>query len=316
MSMIPRVGRENPIPQTPASSLNSNRRKTLGGHQTVATYDVQRSQVNRRQSIGKPLPRNTASENPRQSIGHNSAIAATSNRRKSVGAILKGSVENRRQSFGVPATNIVAKQDTRLVNDKAFQRECIQKIFNYLVNNGYNHPISQKAISRPSGRDFSLIVTFMLRKEDPCFQTGNMKFEDEVAMQFKALGYPFPVSKTALVAAGSPHTWPALLAALSWLVDFCNSLKVDSVHDDDDEDAIEYLEALQQRTDQNFLKYLGAAYVAFLRSDVQASDQLETELTAHFEKGNYLVEREFEQLTDINASICEEVEIIKNQENE
>ena len=31
--------------------------------------------------------------------------------------------------------------------------------------------------------------------------------------------YPFAVSKTGLVACGSPHAWPPLLASLAWFVE-------------------------------------------------------------------------------------------------
>ena len=45
------------------------------------------------------------------------------------------------------------------------------------------------------------------------------KVEDEVPAMFKRLGYPFQISKSSLYAVGSPHTWPALLAALHWIVE-------------------------------------------------------------------------------------------------
>ena len=45
------------------------------------------------------------------------------------------------------------------------------------------------------------------------------KMEDEVPALFKRLRYPFAISKSALFAVGSPHTWPGLLAALAWLVE-------------------------------------------------------------------------------------------------
>ena len=61
-------------------------------------------------------------------------------------------------------------------------------------------------------------MQFLFRKTDP-----NIKFvakiEEEVPMLFKRVGYPFAISKSALSAVGSPHTWPALLAALAWLVE-------------------------------------------------------------------------------------------------
>ena len=44
------------------------------------------------------------------------------------------------------------------------------------------------------------------------------KTEDDVPTVFKQLRYPFQISKSALYAVGSPHTWPSLLTALTWLV--------------------------------------------------------------------------------------------------
>ncbi len=43
------------------------------------------------------------------------------------------------------------------------------------------------------------------------------RIEEEVPKIFKNLGYPFTISKSAMYAIGSPHTWPTLLSALSWL---------------------------------------------------------------------------------------------------
>ena len=37
-------------------------------------------------------------------------------------------------------------------------------------------------------------------------------------MIFRQLRYPFQISKSALYAVGSQHTWPSLLTALTWLV--------------------------------------------------------------------------------------------------
>lgn len=45
------------------------------------------------------------------------------------------------------------------------------------------------------------------------------KIEDDVPAFFKKIKYPFQISKTALVAVGSPHTWPTLLGALVWLAE-------------------------------------------------------------------------------------------------
>ena len=46
-----------------------------------------------------------------------------------------------------------------------------------------------------------------------------VKMEEEVPRVLKMLGYPFNISKSSMHAAGTPHTWPYLLAALVWMVE-------------------------------------------------------------------------------------------------
>jgi SMC interacting uncharacterized protein involved in chromosome segregation len=108
--------------------------------------------------------------------------------------------------------------DPRPISDKSFQNACIRSLIAYLTSHGYDQPISPKALSTPTGKEFLHIVQFLFRMVDP-----NIKFvsktEEEVPMLFKRVGYPFAISKSALAAVGSPHTWPGLLAALSWLVE-------------------------------------------------------------------------------------------------
>lgn len=45
------------------------------------------------------------------------------------------------------------------------------------------------------------------------------KFEEEVPRILKTLNYPFTISKSAMFAIGSLHTWPTLLGALHWMVE-------------------------------------------------------------------------------------------------
>lgn len=34
--------------------------------------------------------------------------------------------------------------------------------------------------------------------------------------------YPFPISKTAIVAAGTKQNWPQFLAAFTWVIELIN----------------------------------------------------------------------------------------------
>lgn len=247
VSMLPRVGRENLAPPSPARSVVST--------------------------------------------------ATASSRRRSIGGI-----DHRR------ASTSTVKQDPRPLTDKLYQNMCIKRLVEYLVKSGYDYPVSQKTLARPSGKDFANIVGFLLRKIDPTFQDGVMKFEDEVAMHFKAMGYPFPVSKTALVAAGSPHTWPTLLAALTWLMEHITCIEAEMDEDiADTNKPFESLDELEGKTDKAFFKFLSGTYVAFLRGDVTLTDQLTDELLEMFEQDNMIIEREIDRATDLNAAIVEKM---------
>jgi len=212
---------------------------------------------------------------------------------------------DRRQS-AIPAS-APTKTDPRPIADRAFQQEYIKQLLNFLMTKGYEHAISHRSLARPSGKDFTNIVTFMLRLVDPNFQDGSMKMEDEIAMNFKALGYPFPVSKTALVAAGSPHTWPSLLAALAWLMERIQSIENSIVDGNVDPGHFDSLEELENKTDKAFFKYLSETYSAFLRGEEELIEQLENALADRFERDDAIIEQEIEQMTDKNAVVVEQI---------
>lgn len=270
-----------------------NRRQSVdpsssGGHSKARPPTGRASMIPRvgRENLIPPTPPSTK---PRQT--------SSSRRRSSLGP-------DRRQSLPPPPAP--AKTDPRQVSDKAFQQSCIKKLLKYLVDHGYDHPITHKSLARPSGKDFNHIVTFLFRQIDPSFQDGTMKIEDEVAMSFKAIGYPFPVSKTSLVAAGSPHAWPSLLAALTWLTERIQCF-ASTTFDSNDSETFGSLEELEIKTDKAFFKYLGASYTAFLQGDEQATEDLEVSLAEQFERDDEIIEKEIEQMTDKNAVIVEQI---------
>lgn len=296
------------------------RRQTLG---PVSVNVGAENAGHRRQSVGPssipPKPRpptGRASFIPR--VGRENGVPptppSTNPRRES--SVHRNSVGgDRGQPSALPPLSVPARTDPRQVSDKAFQQSCIKKLLKYLVDHGYDHPITHKSLARPSGKDFNHIVTFLFRQVDPNFQDGTMKIEDEVAMNFKALGYPFPVSKTSLVAAGSPHAWPSLLAAVTWLTERIQFLQL-VVPDTHNSDNFESLEELEVKTDKAFFRYLSASYTAFLQGDEQATEELELDLAEQFEKDDVIIEREIEQMTDKNAVIVEQINNMTMGENE
>jgi SMC interacting uncharacterized protein involved in chromosome segregation len=229
--------------------------------------------------------------------------AASHRRQSGIGA---GAGGDRRQSMLPPGVSV--KPDPRPISDKVYQQECIKKLLLYLQRSGYDHPISHKSLSRPSGKDFTNIITFMLRKVDPTFQDGTLKIEDEIAMNFKAMGYPFTVSKTALVAAGSPHTWPTLLAALTWLMMRIQCMEDFATEEDPSAPGdYESLEELETKMDKYFFKFLSESYTAFLKGDEQLKHDLELRLGERFEHDDAYIMQECDDMTERNGIIVEKM---------
>ena len=121
------------------------------------------------------------------------------------------------------------KEDPRPIMEKAYKNTMIRTLITFLGERGYDHQISPKILTNPTGKDFYNIVTFLWRGIDPNlkFTTTDTRqqskeFQKKIPFLFKQFGYPFNISKTALSAVGSPHTWPALLASLTWLIELLN----------------------------------------------------------------------------------------------
>lgn len=310
--------------RTTLSNLpNPNRRQSVDPNASATSIpkSTRRPPSNGRMSM---IPRMGGRENtvppPGTPSSATSAVGSTvSSRRRSIGGDSFNG--NRRQSVVPPSSNgsVSQRADPRPINDKNFQQQCIKQLLVFLQQRRYEYPVSVKSLSRPSAKDFSNITTFMLRLIDHDFQRGGMKFEDEVAQSFKCMGYPFPISKTALVAAGSPHTWPALLAALTWLVhqlDCATAYEEQDYLDNTAETPFDTLQDLHTRTDKAFFQYMGRAYMAFMKGDDVATEKLERALEQRFLIDDAFVEQYVERISDLNASILERINEIALQSEE
>jgi len=292
--------------------VNVNRRQSIGGSgaETPGKAGARRPPKGRKSMLPRVGRESLVPPSPAASTVSSCYRSVGGDRRMSV-------VGDRRQSLVPPPSAAHAvKADPRPITDKAYQGQCIKQLLQYLTKNGYGYPVSPKSLARPSGKDFSNIVTFMLRKLDPSFQDGNMKFEDEVAMNFKAMGYPYPISKTALVAAGSPHTWPALLAALTWLMEHLKCEEADELANAEqmeEDKPFETMEELERKTDKAFFKFLSDNYSAFLEGNQELTAQLEESFVDTFEHDDMAIEQELARVTDLNGLILEKINHLGQQ---
>ena len=225
--------------------------------------------------------------------------------------------------------------DPRDVKDKSYLLGAIKKMVSYLKSRGYDATALniKQLVNGPSGRDFNHIMTFLFRRVDPTFNTpipigqknnGDVmiKFEDEVSMAFKCLGYPFPISKTGLVAVGSPHTWPALIAAIDWLVDVLmvaeEETKLDwemEVNPQEEALLLQTFQGMNQRSEKQWYQFLRRSMVSFLNNDQEECDELEGDLLEAFHRDNEKVEAYLNRMIEENEGTKAEIERLNAEVN-
>ncbi|GIL90917.1 hypothetical protein Vretimale_17127 [Volvox reticuliferus] len=187
---------------------------------------------------------------------------------------MPGSCLERRSSVVTKSSG--PKQDPRPLNSKEYQNNCIKTVINYLTTHNFSYPVSPKTLASPTGKDFSAVVTFLFQQIDPVAFRILGKVEDEVPLFFKRLNYPFQISKSALFAVGTPHSWPAVLAALTWLVEL-----------------LEYAEKSGSKKSsgferenkvEDFLDYLAEGYQTWMSGDDDRCQQLDEQFAAKYIK--------------------------------
>jgi SMC interacting uncharacterized protein involved in chromosome segregation len=208
----------------------NNDSKIPNGRISVGTMDhvTSKPPPQMRQSFGPAMRRVSIQkqQQQQQARGPRGSISrqSVSSRRSSVmrGSLLMSS----RASGGINVngnggTSSMLRQDPRPISDKTYMNTCIHQLIQFLSDHQFDHVLSPKLLKGPTKKDFSNIISFLFRQIDPNIEfTG--KFEEDVANLFKILKYPFAISKTALVAVGSPHTWPTLLASIAWIIELLN----------------------------------------------------------------------------------------------
>ncbi len=187
----------------------------------------------------------------------------------------------------------------------------VRNLLNYLIKENYENTINKQILTRPSSKDFNSIVTFLFRKIDPSFNDGTCKFEDEVASAFKALGYPFNISKTALYAVGSPHTWPGLLAAITWLIELLNY--DNAATQQPNVDLGEDVAAIERSQDRLFYDYLAVAYDAFLAADDEQYELLEEKLINELNGKTSGIDAEYQRICADNDDIVRSIEELREK---
>lgn len=204
------------------------------------------------------------------------------------------------------------RADPRNITDKRYVPTSIRSLIEFLTYHNYDHSISPKILTSPSGKDFNNIVQFLFRLIDSNLSCPG-KFEDEVISMFKYLRYPYNISKNGLSAVGSPHSWPQLLASLMWVIELLeydeevmsNNENEDLANDVDFDDT--------STTEKAFFSYLRNAYVSFLGGDDDAYAELTDDFVRSYESKNEDIVTQTASLEESNAALLREIEEVESR---
>ncbi|CAM6097908.1 unnamed protein product [Calypogeia fissa] len=196
-----------------------------------------------------------------------------------------------------------AQVETRPIGDRAFQQDCIRTIINYLTTHGYKNQVSQKILQTPSSKDAISIVQFLICQVDQNMELK--KIEEDVPLFFRRLGYPVQISRSALYAAGSPVSWPSLLAALSWLTNLLVTMEP-SENGQGDSPFDDHRSSL-------FTEYINACYYHFLRGEDDECEALDKAYTNKVQEENEKCAAELETIQAESNELQEKLRKLRSE---
>ncbi|KAF0548789.1 Kinetochore protein NDC80 [Gigaspora margarita] len=190
-------------------------------------------------------------------------------------------------------------KDIRPIRDKPFQVDSIDIIYTYAKEKlGFQGELKDFKIN--TSKDYFTLFKLVYQRLD---HGKDITKIDEIATALRELRYPFAndITKSMLQAVGSVQSWPHLLGAMRWLVEFVATLE--SIEDQDDE-----VEEGGFNPDSAFFKYATTAYNLFLNGDDDYSDALD-EFDAAYDQSNA-------DIIAKNAEVQKEVDELEKQLNE
>ncbi|RLN22337.1 hypothetical protein C2845_PM07G08280 [Panicum miliaceum] len=130
------------------------------------------------------------------------------------------------------------------------------------VVNAYLAPAVTLRGPLPSARDIQAALRILLERID--FPPNEATFEDDLIQALRLLGCPYKITRSALKAPGTPHSWPPLLSVLHWLTIFAQYCDAEA-------------SSAAQAPPNDLLLYTTQGYRHFLSGDDDAVEALDQE---------------------------------------
>ncbi|CAG8497301.1 5697_t:CDS:10 [Acaulospora morrowiae] len=196
------------------------------------------------------------------------------NRRTS---LFGGVSQSNAQQGGGNASNL--PKDIRPIREKQYQIESIKIIADYLNEAEYKYIVDERLFQMPTAKEYHAIFKFVFQRLDPGKDITKI---EEIVNVLRWIKYPYAheISKSSLQAVGNVQTWPNLLGALRWLVEFVATWEIiDQLEKEAEEEPSPF------NPDTAFFTYITKAYNVFLEGEDDYTEMAE-ELDTAYEQSN------------------------------
>nr|CAB3449982.1 unnamed protein product [Digitaria exilis] len=133
------------------------------------------------------------------------------------------------------------------------------------VVNAYISPAVTLRGPLPAARDIQAALRLLLERVD--FPPNEATFEEDLIQALRLLGCPYKITRSALKAPGTPHSWPPLLSVLHWLTLFAQYCDAEA-------------SSASDAPSNEFMLYVTQGYCHFLSGDDDAVEALDEEFAS------------------------------------
>ncbi|KAJ8587994.1 hypothetical protein M405DRAFT_820500 [Rhizopogon salebrosus TDB-379] len=295
-----------PLPSTAKKAAPSNMRMSLAGPAARTPYlpppGVGSSSNSAfRSQNANPLLQSTSKPN------YGRTPLTNSSRR---GSIWSGSAAI------APPSGSQTFKDPRPLRERSYQSKMKQDIYTWLQATEFD--ISMQTLANITGKDYRAMFQHLVTIVDPAYPfDARLRLEDEFQPALKALRYPFAaqIDNKWLAAPGSMHSWPALLAALHWLVEM-GKARLNYLESEDDP-TLQIVDRIPEEFSDPIhhqalaFEYFSEAYVAFFHGADVFEDQ-DRALEVRYAKKNERVAGDLEEKKALLAKTKKELDELQS----
>ncbi|KIJ69479.1 hypothetical protein HYDPIDRAFT_172867 [Hydnomerulius pinastri MD-312] len=226
----------------------------------------------------------------------------------------RGSVWTGGAALAAPSGSQPLK-DPRPIRERSYQSKMRQEIYSWLQ--GTEYEISMQTLMSITGKDYRAMFQHLVSMVDPSYPFDpKMRFEDEFQPALKALRYPFAsqIDNKWLAAPGSMHSWPALLAALHWLVEM-GKARLNYLETDDP--TLQVIDRIPEEFHDPIhhqalaFDYFAESYIAFFHG-ADVFEEQDKALEARYAKKNERVVNDLDEQKERLAQLKAELDSIQS----